>query len=257
MPAFEFKAMGPGGEEEAGEIEAANAEEAMHSLRARGLFVTKLGEVGEGPDSGTSSLSLDKSAKASPALLWVLFAAGLASLLFGIGMFGRELQFRAGAKEVTGMKVQDAVRQRTVLQVRDGQRVVEFPADPEDNRPLGPVTLLYNSELSAVKYRHESEDGLLGGPFFAALGSFFLLAALVGLRNARAGTPAARWTDLAMILAGVAALGVVGCWIVAWLETGRRWGFSTLLFLLLMLGLAVAGLAAVRHGSRSLLGRRR
>ena len=225
----------------------------MHLLRTRGLFVTKLNEVAQGADSGTSSLSPGTSGSASPPLLWVLFAAGLASLLFGLGLFGWELQFRAGAKEVTGMKVHDAARGRTVLQIRDGLRVVEIPADPEDTRPLGPVTLLYNPELNAAKYRNESEGGLLGGHLFATLGSFFLLAALVGLRNVRPGAAAANWIAFALTLAGVGALGVVACWVIAWLDTGRRWGFSTLLFIPLMMGLAVAGLAAVKHGSRSLL----
>ena len=244
-------------------------------LRTRDLFVTTLNEVAEAADNATSSESLDniqecggsrpfihvrwscgvsKSNRASPAMLLGLLAGGLAIFLFGIGLFGWEVRFRAGAKEVTAMKVHDAAHHRTVLQIHDGDRVVEFPAHSEDPHALGPVNALYNAEISGAKYRYESDAALLGGPLFGALGSLFLLVALVGLRNLRGDTPAADWTDLALMLAGVSALGVVGCWVVASFETGWQWGFSTLLFTLLMTGLAISSLAAVKYGSRSLFG---
>ena len=72
--------------------------------------------------------------RASPAMLWALLAAGLATFLFGIGMFGWEMHFRAGAKKVTAMKMHDAARQHTLLQIHDGDRVVELLPD---SRALG------------------------------------------------------------------------------------------------------------------------
>lgn len=45
MPRFRFEAMDPTGDSAADHIEAANADEAMHKLRARGLFVTKVTEL--------------------------------------------------------------------------------------------------------------------------------------------------------------------------------------------------------------------
>jgi len=154
--------------------------------------------------------------------------------------------------KITAMKVHDAARQRTVLQIHDGNRVVEFPAHSEDTHALDSVNVLYNSALNAAKYQDESDAMLLGGSFFAALGSLFVLIALVGLRNPRGRAPAADWTDLTLLLAGVAALGAVGCWVVASFGMGWRWGFSTFVCTLFMTGLAVAALAAVKHGFRSL-----
>ena len=253
MPTFHFEAMGSAGETEAGHIHAASADEAMKMLRTRGLFVTTLkNELTEASDDGKSFESLDGSSSASPTSLWALAAGGLASFLFGVGLFGWEMHFLAGAKKVTAFKVRDAVH-GTVLQIRDGKRVVDFPAHSEDNHPLGSVNVLYNPEVNAARYQNESHARLLGGPFFAALGSLFLLVALVGLRNLRGGAPAADWTNLALLLTGVAALGAVGCWVVASFETGWRWGFSTCLLTLLMTGLAIAAFAAVKHGFRSLL----
>ena len=186
----------------------------------------------------------------TPTILWVLIAGGLTTFLLGIGMFGWELRFRAGAKKVTAMKVHDQTHHRNLLQIHDGKHLVEFPVHSEDNHRLGSVDVLYNPELSVARYAYESDARLLGGPFFGALGSLFLLAALVGLRNLESNVPAAEWTHVALAIAGVAALGSVGCWIVASSRTGWRWGFATLLYTLLMTCLASAGLAAIKHGSR-------
>ena len=254
MPSFHFEAMNSEGETESGHVQAAGTDEAMKLLRTRGLFVTKLKtELTEARDNETCFESLNGSSGTSPALLWALVAGGLASFLFGVGLFGWEMHFLAGARKVTALKVRDAVH-GTVLKIRDGKRVVDFPAHSENNHRLGSVNVLYNPKVNAARYQDESDARLLGGPFLAALGSLFLLVALVGLRNPRSGTPAADWTNLALLLAGVAALGAVGCWGVASFEKGWRWGFSTCLFTLLMSSLAIAALAAVKHGLRSLLG---
>ncbi len=254
MPTFHFEAMDSGGETEAGHIQAASADEAMKMLRTRGLFVTTLkNELTEASDNGTSFESLNGSSSASPALLWALVAGGLASFLFGVGLFGWEMHFLAGAKKVTALIVPDAVH-GTVLKIRDGKRTVDFPTHSEDNHPLGSVNVLYNPEVNAARYQDESDARLLGGPFFAALGSLFLLVGLVGLRNLRGVGPPPHWTDLTLLLAGVAALGAVGCWVVASFEKGWRWDFSTCLCTLLMTGLAIAALASVKHSLRSLLG---
>ncbi len=253
MPTFHFEAMGTAGKTEAGHIQAASADEAMQMLRMRGLFVTKLKNgLSAARDDGRPFVPVDRSSSASPTLLLAVAAVGLASLLFGFGLFGWEMQFRAGAKKVTALKVRDAVH-GTALQIRDGKRVIEFPAHSEDNHALGPVDVLYNPKIKAARYQYESNVRLQGGSFFAALGSLFVLTALVGLRNLRGGVPAADWTDLSLLLAGVAASSAVVCWVIASFETGWRWKFSTCILAMLMTGLAIAGLTAVKHGFHSLL----
>ena len=64
MPTFHFEAMDSEGEDQADEIQAANASEAEEMLRARGLFVTKLSEVGEGSDAAGSAESQAAAADA-------------------------------------------------------------------------------------------------------------------------------------------------------------------------------------------------
>ena len=59
-----------------------------------------------------------------------------------------------------------------------------------------------------------------------------------------------------VFLAGVTALGVVGCSVVVWLETGRQFNAWSIGIALLMTGWSVAGLAAVWHGCRGFFGDR-
>ncbi len=110
---------------------------------------------------------------------WLSLPLVWSCFLFGVGTFGSEMHFRAGAKKVTALKVRDAVH-GTTLQIRDGKRVIEFPAHSEDNRDLGPVDVLYHPKIKAARYQYESHVRLQGGPIFAALGSLFVLTALVG-----------------------------------------------------------------------------
>ncbi len=190
------------------------------------------------------------------AILGALFAGGLAAFLFGIGLFGWELHFRGGASQVAAIKVHDAARQRTLLQIRQGNRLVEFPAHSEDTHRLGSVNVLYNPELNAARYRSESDARLLGGPFFAALGSLFLLVGAVGWRDVSSDSDAADWTDYMLSFVGVAAVSTVGCGIFAWSKTGWSWGFSTVMYMLMMTGLALAGLVAITRGGRRIVAQR-
>ena len=194
-----------------------------------------------------------QTSTASPTLLVVVTAVGVAGFLFGVGLFGWEMRFCAGAKSVTAFKVRDA-NQASVLQIHDGKRIIEFPVHSEDNRELGPVDVLYNAKTKAARYPSESRVRLHGGPFFASLGSLFMLIALVGLRNLRGGRSAADWTNFSLLLAGVAALSVVVCWAIASLETGWRWSFFTCMIALLYAGLAIAAAAALMQGFRGLFG---
>lgn len=61
MPTFCFEAMGPTGETQTGQVEAATSGEAAQMLRERGLFVTKLTETTDSSDDGASE---------SPATAW-------------------------------------------------------------------------------------------------------------------------------------------------------------------------------------------
>ena len=184
---------------------------------------------------------------ASPALLWAVVASGLASYLFGIGLFGREIYFLAGSKKITALKMFDPKR-GTVLKIRDGSRIMYFPAHSEDNHALGAWNVLYNPNLNTARYPSESDARLLGGPFFATLGCLFILVALVGLRNLRAATPAADWTDRAFLLAGTATLGAIVCSVIALIEVKWKLGFYMWVFVLFMSGLSIAALAAITHG---------
>jgi hypothetical protein len=126
---------------------------------------------------------------AGPFLLWLFVVVGAVSALFGAYLYGSEKRFRAGAKEVVAHVVLEAGG-RKVVQVRDGERVVEIPVvSSEDtfDMGVGPVPVLFNPESDAVNLRSSSDSQLFGGMMFMGLGSLFVLLGGLALRHRRRG----------------------------------------------------------------------
>jgi hypothetical protein len=67
VPRFRFKAMDSTGGAQTDHIEAANADEAMELLRARGLFVSNLKEVLDDSDAPKSSEGPATEASSDPS----------------------------------------------------------------------------------------------------------------------------------------------------------------------------------------------